>query len=542
MNINDLVKRHEQGMHGLSSMDDAWRDIGDYISPRKNYNRGDNSLDIRETVTLYDSTAVQANQTMAQGQMSYVSPMEERWFAYEPKEGLKAEPSAQRFYAECSSKIAELVYNSNFYSEIHELYLDRSAYGTGCILVMPNKAGNGFNFQTIPIGSYWICENSEKIVDTVFRELKMTARQMSQEFGDDVPEEVSVALKNMRQDEKFTVVHAVFPREDRVRSKKDPINKPFASIWFTLETKQLLRESGFDSNPYCVTRYLKWGDSPWGWSPSWMCMADVKQLNALQESLDVLAEVMAFPRMLIPSDLEGEVDITAGGFTLFNPHSPSQPKEWLTGGRYESGFQRAEAKQKSIREAFHYDLFKMFAQLEKQMTAMEISARQSEKLVQFSPTFARMTTELFNPLLQRAFALANDMSLLPEAPESVIGNDGISSYMEQPAIEYKSKIALAIRSQQASGFMRMMEAVTPIMQIDPSLRHLFKMKEASIGLARTFGVPETWMSSEEEYDAKIQQEQQAQQAQQEAEMMSQGAQALGALPENMQNKVAQEMM
>ena len=49
--------------------------------------------------------------------------------------------------------------------------------------------------------------------------------------------------------------------------------------------------------------------------------------------------------------------------TYFDPNNPqATPKEWGTGGRYDIGVERAESKRKAINEAFHVDLFQMFAQ------------------------------------------------------------------------------------------------------------------------------------------------------------------------------------
>src|SRR6185436_2076880 len=81
------------------------------------------------------------------------------------------------------------------------------------------------------------------------------------------------------------------------------------------------------------------------------------------------------------------------------------PREWMTAGRYDVGLDRIKERQRAIEDAFHVPLFQMFAQLEKQMTAREVAERSSEKLIQFSPTFSRLTSELFNPLLERIFGI-----------------------------------------------------------------------------------------------------------------------------------------
>src|SRR5690606_4715799 len=117
-----------------------------------------------------------------------------------------------------------------------------------------------------------------------------------------------------------------------------------------------------------------------------------RQLNFLEKNMDALAEIAAFPRMLIPQNYVGDIDTRAGGVTYFDASNPNAaPREWATNGRYDVGLDRANRKQRAIEDAFHVDLFQMFSQQEKQMTATEVSERAAEKLIQFSPTFARMT-------------------------------------------------------------------------------------------------------------------------------------------------------
>src|SRR5690606_39153718 len=98
--------------------------------------------------------------------------------------------------------------------------------------------------------------------------------------------------------------------------------------------------------------------------------------------------------------MEGSITLKASGITYYNSAMPEAvPKEWATSGQYDIGKDRAEVRRKAIDESYHVDLFQMFAQIDKQMTARETAERAAEKLIQFSPTFSRMTTEIFNPML-----------------------------------------------------------------------------------------------------------------------------------------------
>jgi hypothetical protein len=525
-NIADLCAQHEKLKAQRSTWDSWCQELATYISPRKAQITTQEQHPSDDGGKLYDTTAVQSNMTLGQGQMAYVTPMEERWFACEPPDELQ-DDAAYAYYAKCGEIMAVSLATSNFYTEAHEMYLDRGGFGTSNLYVEESFTNrSGLVFDAVPVGSYSIAENEEKVVDTVFRDREMTALQMAQRWGEDVlPKDVKKALKKAEERwNTFNVVHAVYPRSSRDSTKLDMSNMPLASCWFMPSQKAMLGEGGYETMPYLVSRYLKWnlkGASAYGWCPGFTALPDARQLNFLEMLMDGLAEVELFPRVLMPSNLEGRVDWSAGGVTIYNPFQSSKPETWATGGNYQHGQERAEAKRQRIEQAYHTDLFKMFAQLgERQMTAREVSERAGEKLIQFSPTFARLTTEVLTPLLDRVFRILNRQGRFPQPPPSVVALDRLGPHVRPPRVVFKSRVALAIRALQSSGFMNLLESITPLIQVDPSIRHVINVQTAARGLARNFGVPEQWMRSEEEFNAIVSAEREAQAAMQQAAMMN----------------------
>ena len=137
--------------------------------------------------------------------------------------------------------------------------------------------------------------------------------------------------------------------------------------------------------------------------------------------MDALAEVSAFPRILAPDTHKQEFDLRACGITYYDSSNPAAvPREWATQGKYDVGKDRSEQRRQIIRECYHVDLFRMFAELDKQMTAREVAERSAEKINQFTATFTRLTTELFTPMLQRIFRLAYRAGILPPVPRELI--------------------------------------------------------------------------------------------------------------------------
>ncbi len=539
--IEELCQRHEALKSDRSTWDSWCQELGNVVSPRKAEITSKNTTPSGDKESrLYNTMAVECNMTLAGGTMSYLFPISEKWFQAEPPQG--GDDAAFRWYSKCAEIMLEGLANSNFYTEAHEACLDRCGFGTGLIYCEESiTSASGLIFDAVPCGTYALAENSEKMVDTTFRERQMTAVQLAQEFGEGrLPKKIAEALADpkKRNSEKFTVVHAVYPRADRDTLKLDSLNMGVASCWFVTGEKHMLREGGYESNPYLASRYLKWGGEVYGWCPGWQALPAAKQLNMLERLMDGMAEVALYPRMLIPSTLEGVVGLGAGEGTIYNPFQNAKPETWGTDIRFDAGLERLQRREQEIKDAYHYDLFKMFSQLDKQMTRAEVWERAAEKLILFSPTTTRVQTEWQIPLLQRVFRIYMKQMRFPPPPASVVAMDGQGPHVRPPRILFTSRVALAIRSLQSAGFMSLLESLQPMLAIDPSVRHVVKIQTSAKGLGRNFGVPEEWMASEEEYQGSIQAEQEAIMQQQQMAMAAQGVTAASKLKPEQINAVA----
>lgn len=521
--IQKLCERNDALKAERSTYDSLCQELAEVVSPRKaQITSKDTYPNTDKDRRARNSTAAQCNMTLAHGCMTYAVPVSERWFSAEPPPDM-GDDAAFKWYAKCAEIMLAGLASSNFYTEIHEACLDRCGFSVGNLYVEESMTlPSGLVFDAVPCGSYSIAENPEKLVDTVFREREMTAVQLVQEFGEEkMPEKVMSAFKDnsKRHAQKFTVVHAVYPREDRDTMKLDAMNMGVASCWFLPDDKVLLREGGYESNPYLVSRYLKWGSSAYGWCPGWHALDPARYLNRLEYLMDGVAEVQLYPRMLIPSTLEGVVGMGAGDVTIYNPFQNAKPEVWGTEGKIEAGLERLARREQEIKDAYHYDLFRMFTDYEgPQQTATEVLEKRTEKLILFSPTFLRIQWEWLEPLLQRVFKIYLRQRRFPEIPPSVVAMDNLGPMIRPPRIQFTSRVALALRSLQSSGFINLLETLQPMLAIDPSVRHTVKISTAARGLGRNFGVPEEWLATEEEYFGAVQAEQEAVAAQQQAEM------------------------
>jgi hypothetical protein len=524
--VRELGKRFESLKTKRATWDTFWQDVANFVMPRKaDITTKRTKPDTGQFPQLFDGTAIRANEILASGLVSLMSPAEARWFSFDAPAELKENDEAQQWFRACSEVAQQELATSNFYTEAHEMHLDRGCFGIAALFAQAGRV-HPLNFTKFDVGSFCLAENEEGHVDTLYREFEMTYRQMLGEFGKDAltADMNARATDPKRMDETLKIIHAIYPRrpEEIDPRKLDALNKPFASVYFTQEKLHIFRESGFDEQPFAATRYLKWGGEVYGMSPAWIALPDARQLNFLEKQMDALAEIKAFPRMLIPDSLEGTVDMRAGGVTYFDPNNPNaRPTEWATQGEYNVGKDRAEWKRKAINEAFHVDFFRMFADLQKQMTAREVIERSSEKLMQFSATATLLTTEFFNPMLQRVWGILLRGGMFPPPP-TIFQELG---FIPEPRLTYSSRIALAIKAMENQAFLRHVEVMQPLWQVQPELLDNYDFDEITRDVARNDGFPARWLKDMEKIEQLRQARAEAMQRQQEMEQAQMAASA-----------------
>jgi hypothetical protein len=382
----------------------------------------------------------------------------------------------------------------------------------------------------------------------------MTPRQAVQEFGiENVGKSVAVAYEDKTKcdTQRFKFIHAVYPRKaDEVDPMKlDARFYPIASVYLSCSDKIVCRESGYPEMPYIVTRFLKWGKSPYGYSPSIEALPAVRQVNLMVKHMAALGEIAAWPRILVPHGLTSRLDLSPGGETVVDPNiaADAWPREFATGGRWDIGEQLIRQVQEQIHRAFYVDLFQLLANLDKgQMTAYEVGQRLAEKVRTFSPTFERLSHEVFRPMLRRCFAIAFRRKMLPEAPQSmlVLSADGKTASLALPQIVLTGKMALAIKETENNAFLRAMEVLLPLAERAPEVMQNVDTDEGARTILRNYGVPANVVRSVADRDEMREAQRAAQAQAAQAEQMAVAAKAagdLGRAPEGLQKAVGQQL-
>ena len=495
-----------------------WQEILDYVMPRKAEITFLRSRGEKRTEVLFDSTAITANNLLAASLQGTLTSPSLPWFSLKLRDDDANKVRDIQIWLEDTARRMYAVFNeSNFNTEVHEMYLDLCSVGTSAIFVEEANEGflqGGLHFNTLHIAEYFIQENSTGRVDTLYRKYKMTARQAVQEFGEDnVGTKIKEAVK-AKPDTQFNFIHAVEPTPDYERSvgMKSKTKLPFHSCHVCFEDKMVVRVGGYNEFPYLVPRWSKATGEIFGRSPSYNALPDIKTLNkAVEIGLKAWAKAIDPPLLVTDDGVIGRVRMTPGGITVVRSDTAIKPLQ------IGSNWQITDLKENQLRTAIRQAYYSDQLQLQEgpQMTATEVQVRYELMQRLLGPTLGRFQTEFLNPLIERVFGIMLRSDALTPRPSEMEGMD-----MD---IEYVGPLARSQRMEEAIAVERLYQLAMQVVQVDPTIMDVIDHEQAIRMRATLLGVPKTVLRGEDEVAEIREQRAAAQQQAQEQAMAQQQA-------------------
>ena len=526
--MNEEKKKYIERLHALEAQReswlDQWREIGEYILPRRimfvtdgqQPNRGES----RQS-RIIDSTASRAIRMLAAGMQGGLTSPARPWFRLRLTDSDLMEWSPVREYLNVIEReIYRILAGSNFYSAVHTVYTDLAGFATA-VLYEEEDFDSLVRFKVVSPGEYCLAEGSQGLVDTVYRRFWMTSRQMHQRWGDRVSQRIRDSL-DRNPFQWHQVVHSVQPNPNKNEKESDRESKAWESVYLEYAGDgKILARSGYDENPFMCPRWGTSGSDSYGRGPGDDVLPDVKTLQDMQRSVLKALHKMVDPPMRVPSGFKGRLSLIPGSVTMVDPNAP----ESAIGPLYKVSVDIASAEQKiaavqaAIRDGFFNDLFLMI-QSRPNMTATEVAERHEEKLLILGPVIERQFSELLNPLLDRTWSILfrNSRHRLPPPPREAVGAD--------LKVEYISLLAQAQKMIGTESLGRVTDYVGNLSRIRPDVLDKVDLDEAVDQFAEMMGAPPKVIRSDdlvaEIRQTRMQKEQEVTARQQAAAALSQG--------------------
>lgn len=454
-----------------------WQECYENIVPRKEDVIASRLPGDRRDSDIYDSTAVLANEMLAAALHGFLTNPESKFFEItfgDPK--VDQQEDVKAWCQDAGDILFRILNNTNFQTEIYEIYIDLGSIGTAC-LYMGDHDENLVHFSARAMKEVRIDENSLGVVDVVYRCYRARPSQIIEEFGADKcpPDLLKAAEKESESGtgngggmpssgfpDMWEVIHAVEPMTQG--EKLNPKKHTFKSTYTLKHTKWILSRGGFREFPYAVPRWSKTTGEVYGRGPGMHMLPDIMMVNAMMLTVIQGAQKTVDPPLMVTDDgVIGVPRLTPGGLTVVRPTASGSPTDsirpLITDARVDFGQKMVEDVRQRIRAGFYVDQFQLAQGPQK--TAEEVRQEVEQKLRLMGPVMGRQHWELLKPVITRLFDIAWRAGKIPAPPASIKGKEF--------DVRYSSLIARAQRASEAANIGHALSLIGQIAAVKPGV-------------------------------------------------------------------------
>lgn len=463
--------------------------VAKYCCPREAWQ--DSTGEATGDASPVNGIGIRCVSQLAAGLYSNTVSLGKKWFGLRPI-GEAEDEGAKEWLSTAAKKALELIASSNFAQQYYEALTCYVKYGTFVLYEIIEKGE--LVFTSYGLGGVSAAEDDKGQVDTVYRRFKFTTKQCVQKFnqeGDNLPSGITKKAQDPAgQTEKVEIIHAVYPRLDRENRKKDNLNMPWASVYVSVDDKQVIREGGYKTFPFQVPRFYKNTGEVFGYSVATDAVYDIVTTCRVEDTVATATEMAVNPPFFYPDGTEEyEWDLTPGGANPYDPSQGGDVKEYGSNRRIELGERYLQRKIEAVRRMFMVDTF-VAMEGEANMTATEVNERVREKFDGVNPIASRLHSEGFERMIERVVGLMIDTGLVDPPPESLIDDTGESIEFE---VDYTTRLTAMLKQAEISALVKTLQEVASVaeaLSVSPETEATFDLMKIIRYIARANNVDE----------------------------------------------------
>lgn len=378
---NNLLQLYKRAISLREPWLSRWDDARRYTMPTSD----------TDLATLFDATASDAADNLAASIYTLLTPPESMWLQLVPESDLS--PDAE--YA--TQVLRANINDSNFYTTIHQCYMDLVTLGTACLFMAQNPIGasSAFNFTAIPISDIAILPNA------VFHTTSMTAREVMEKYPTWTPP------ANLRDSIKNDA-------EMQLKLVQSLVGTEFTA-WLDVGgdiENNIVSRGTFETNPYIIFRWSVASGELYGRSPIMRALPDIKTANKVVEL--VLKNATIAVSGIWQADDDGVINLNNINLTPGAIIPKAVGSSGLTPLTSAANFDVSQIILKDLRERIRHTLLadRLGLLSEKEMTATEIMARNADMMRILGATYGRLLHEFIRPLCDRGLQILSSRGLI----------------------------------------------------------------------------------------------------------------------------------
>ena len=373
-NIGQLQKMYRRALDARAPWINRWDSAIKYTMPR----------DAADAAALFDATAADSADNLAAAMYSLLTPPESMWLDLVPESA--DSPDAAPAVAALRANIND----SNFYTTVHQCYMDLITLGTACLFMAENPIGaaSAFSFTAIPMHDIAVLPGA------VFHTTSMPASEVMQRYPSWTP-----------------------PADIRESVKRDP-DMPLRLVQCLVGTEftawldaggdvenNIVSTGTFETSPYIIFRWSVASGEQYGRGPVLRALPDIKTANKVVEL--VLKNATIAVSGIWQADDDGVINLANINLTPGAIIPKAVGSSGLTPLASGADFDVSQLILKDLRERIRHAMLadRLGLLSEKEMTATEILARNADMVRILGATYGRLLHEFIRPLVERGLQI-----------------------------------------------------------------------------------------------------------------------------------------
>ena len=405
---NNLQQMYKRALDARAPWLRRWEDAMRYTMP----------TDDADNATLFDATAADCADNLAAAMYSLLTPPESLWINLVPES-----PDSPDAAAAAAALRAHLN-DSNFYTSVHQCYLDLVTLGTACLFMAENPIGgaSAFSFTAIPMTDIAVLPGA------VFHTTTMPACDVVDQFPSWTP-----------------------PASLRDEIKQNP-EKPLRLVQSLVGTEftawldvggdienNIVSRGTFETNPYLIFRWSVCSGEQYGRGPVLRALPDIKTANKVVEL--VLKNATIAVSGIWQADDDGVINLANINLTPGAIIPKAVGSSGLTPLSAGADFDVSQIILKDLRERIRHAMLadRLGLLSDREMTATEILARNADMMRILGATYGRLLHEFIRPLCERGLQILSRRGVIDRI---VLHSDAELKYMAPIAEMVRDNVAI----------------------------------------------------------------------------------------------------
>lgn len=522
--VTDLLDRHRQLESDRQPWLSFWMEIARYVLPdAERFDQMFTSLGPTGTVTgqaalnsvvsepigskrgreIYDTTSLWAVDRGAAGTLALVTPQRDTWHGLRAKGPFagKATDDEQRFYETLRDYLFETRDDpmAGFWTMQKAALRCVWAFGTAVGFLDESDRGiaSPISYRYVPLSENHLGCNFTGVIDTNFRLFTRSARQCVQKWGDKCSAKTqAMEADPKRMDQLVTILHAVYPRDEKGSYGNSNRDSQFASCTVEVGEKHLIGESGFFEFPYRVDHWQRNnGATPYSEGPVALALAEIKSLNMLAKMELLAVQQWVNPPIISHDDTDGlRLNLNPRAINPGYMDSQGHPlaQALITTQRPDFAAAVLERRGGKVGETSYLNLWQTILDSPREQTAYEVMVKASEKGDMLGPVGTSLQVGLAFQvdreigIIGRRGAFKQGSPLAP--PRSLAGKD--------VGVKFTSPLDRMREMGKLQGMTQMASIVTQVAQVKPEITDKVDWDKFIDEAQRILGAPREVMTND----------------------------------------------